>query len=258
MLFVRVQQLATARDRMGEALRTVCVIADEAKYHVSRPILQGLGASRDKGMRVILAMQSFLDLRDGPADMNPDAVLGAVIANTPVKLVYRLEDPDTAEWFARKGGTVRVREETQPLSRNGLLTETRGSERSLRETEHYLMDPNRLLHLPPGWAVLYGLALAQTCYVSPYRVAKCREAITPVGTPNSSGRAGLLARPTEGAVGTEHDVASTGSVHPSRVEAAHPKALRARIPTREAGTDRRAKRTRDSGFFALEPKVEDE
>jgi type IV secretory pathway TraG/TraD family ATPase VirD4 len=182
MIFVRIQQIATARDRMVGALRTVCVIADEAKYHISRPVLQGLGASRDKGMRVVLAFQSFTDLKDCPADMNPDMVVGAVVENTPAKMIYKIEDPDTADWFARRSGVILVDDETRVLDKNIALAETTGAERSIRQAEHFLFDSNKLTNLTAGWAVLFGKGLAQSCYVSPYRVTKCVAAITPVQT----------------------------------------------------------------------------
>lgn len=186
MLFVRAQQLASRRDRLQGPLRTVCVIADEAKYHISRPILQGLGASRDKGMRVVLAFQSFADLRDCPADLTPDTVIGAVVENTPCKLIYRLEDPDTAEWLARKGGTILVDDETRYFDRNLALAETGVADRSVRQAEHFLFDTNKLLNLPAGWGVLFGQGIAKACYVSPYRVSKDIEAITPVSVTERS------------------------------------------------------------------------
>lgn len=183
MIFVRVQQIATARDRMLGKQRTVCVIADEAKYHISRPVLQGLGASRDKGMRVVLAFQSFMDLKDCPDDLNPDMVVGAIIENTPCKLIYRLEDPDTADWLARKSGMVLVDDETRVLEKNMVLSETTQGERSIRQGERCLFDTNKLMNLPAGWSVLFGQGVAQACYVSPYRVTKCIEAITPTAAP---------------------------------------------------------------------------
>lgn len=189
MIFVRVQQIATARDRMGEKVRTVCVIADEAKYHISRPVLQGLGASRDKGMRVILAFQSFMDLRDCPDDMNPDMVVGAIVENTPCKLIYRIEDPVTARWLAEKSGIILIDDETRQLERNIALAETTEGNRTIRQAEHFLMDTNKIINLPPGWGVLYGQDLAQLCYVSPFLVEKRIEAITPkvaISTPPSS------------------------------------------------------------------------
>jgi hypothetical protein len=186
MLFVRIQQLASRRDRIAGPLRTVCVVADEAKYHISRPILQGLGASRDKGMRVVLAFQSFADLRDCPADLSPEMVVGAIVENTPCKLIYRLEDPDTAEWLARKSGIILVDDETRFFDRNLALAETGVADRSVRQAEHYLLDTNKLMNLPAGWGVLYGQGIARACYVSPYRVAKDIKAITPVSDAEQS------------------------------------------------------------------------
>lgn len=180
MIFVRVQQIASARDRMAGPLKTVCVIADEAKYHISRPILQGLGASRDKGMRVVLAFQSFLDLRDCPSDMNPDAVVGAVIENTPCKLVYRLEDPETAQWLAKRSGIVLVDDESRILDRNTALAEASNDSRAITQGTDFLIDTNMLQNLPSGWAIIFGHGLARPCFISPYRVKKCLEAITSV------------------------------------------------------------------------------
>lgn len=179
MIFVRIQQLATARDRLAGSLKTVCVVADEMRFHISKPVIQGLAASRDKGMRVVLAFQSFTDLKDCPASLNPEMVIGAVIENTPVKLIYKLEDPDTAEWLQRKSGVIQVDDETKVLNRNLALSETTEGERSVRQAEHYLFDTNKLSNLPPGWGVLFGQKLAQACYVSPVPVEKCRAAISP-------------------------------------------------------------------------------
>jgi len=163
----------------------VCVIADEAKYHISRPVLQGLGASRDKGMRVVLAFQSFQDLKDCPDDLNPDMVIGAIVENTPCKLIYRLEDPDTADWLARKSGVVLVDDEARTLEKNIALSETTFGERTIRQAEHFLFDSNKLMNLPSGWSVLFGRGVARACYVSPYRVTKSTEAITPTAAPVS-------------------------------------------------------------------------
>ena len=180
MLFVRIQQLATARDRLAGPQRTVCVIADELRYHISKPVIQGLAASRDKGMRVILAFQSFADLKDCPASMTPEMVEGAVIENTRAKLIYRVEDPDTAEWLQRKSGVILVDDEAKVINRNVALTETTEGDRTIRQSEHFLFDTNKLTNLPPGWGVLFGQNQAQACYVSPIPTVKCRAAVTPI------------------------------------------------------------------------------
>lgn len=189
MLFVRIQQLATARDRLAGPQRTVCVIADEMRYHISKPVIQGLAASRDKGMRVILAFQSFADLKDCPASMTPEMVEGAIIENTRAKLIYRVEDPDTAEWLQRKSGIILVDDEAKVVNRNGALAETIEGERTIRQSDHFLFDTNKLTNLPPGWGVLFGQHLAQACYVSPVPTEKSRAAVTPVAAaeqPDSS------------------------------------------------------------------------
>jgi hypothetical protein len=184
MLFVRAQQLASRRDRILGPLRTVCVIADETKYHISRTILQGLGASRDKGMRVVLAFQSFGDLNDGPQDMDPEAIVGAIVGNTPAKFIYRIEDPDTALWIARRTGSIRIAETAQTVERNLALAETRTGERTLRDGERHLFDTNVLQSLNEGWGILIGQGLAKLCFASPYPTQKCRAAITPHAVPS--------------------------------------------------------------------------
>lgn len=182
MLFVRFLQLAARRDRRHGELRTVCIIADEAKYHLSRPVLNGLGTARDKGVRVVVAFQSFADLRDAPDNLDADAVVGSFTENTPCKLVYRLEDPETAEWFAHKSGTKLVDDEVRQVDKNLLLTETvEGSGRTLRQMEAYYIDLNQLLQLPQGWAIAYGNGLshglAQPVKIGTYRVPKSPQAL---------------------------------------------------------------------------------
>ncbi|MHA3099322.1 type IV secretory system conjugative DNA transfer family protein, partial [Acinetobacter brisouii] len=108
MLLVRLIQLAEARDRISGDLRPICVVLDELKYHLSRTALEALGAARDKGLHVVMAHQSIADLKDCPNDLEPDAVVGAVFENTKVKLVYRVEMPETAEIFAEKSGDIGV------------------------------------------------------------------------------------------------------------------------------------------------------
>lgn len=177
MVFLRLQQIASSRKRTDKTLRTVCIVADEAKYHLSHPILNGLGASRDKGIRIVLAIQSFLDLRDCPADIDPQFAQGAILENTPVKITYRIEDPDTAEWLSRKSGTIQVDEEIRRIDRNWALSETVDSTRTIRQSESYLIDVNKLMNLPEGWAIIYGAGLARPTYISPYRVSKCEKAL---------------------------------------------------------------------------------
>lgn len=172
MLFVRLLQLVETRDRVAGDVRPVCVFLDEVKYHLSRPALEGLGAARDKGMHLILAHQSLGDLRDCPADLDPEAVVGAVVENCGLRVAYRVRNPETAEWLAQMSGEILVDDEARRVERNAAGSELMGHERTVRQAARYLVDQNMLLNLPDRTAVLYGSGLPQFAHICPIRAEK--------------------------------------------------------------------------------------
>ena len=176
---VRPRELAN-----GQKARHVCLFLDEFKYLISRPTLEALGAIRDKGAHVMIAHQSLGDLRDCPADLDPESVVASVNENCAIKMAYQVKDPDTALWLARMSGTILVDDETRQVKTNAGLTETRDGERTLRQAERQLVDTNMLHALPERCAVLYGAGLAQFFFTSPIQVTKSIEAITPVAISN--------------------------------------------------------------------------
>ena len=169
----------------GQKARHVCLFLDEFKYLISRPTLEALGAIRDKGAHVMIAHQSLGDLRDCPADIDPESVVASVNENCSIKLAYQVKDPDTALWLARMSGTILVDDEIRQVKTNAGLTETRDGERTLRQAERPLIDTNMLHALPERCAVLYGAGLAQFFFTSPIQVIKSNQAITPVKIPNA-------------------------------------------------------------------------
>jgi hypothetical protein len=173
-----VMQHIEARDR--ESARHVCLFMDEFKYLISRTALEAMGAIRDKRAHVIIAHQSLGDLRDGPADLDPESVLASVNENCAIKMAYSVKDPDTADWLARMSGQILVDDEIRQVKTNFGLAETRENNRSLRQTERPLIDTNMLQALPERCAVLYGAGLAQFFFTAPILVAKTKAAITPV------------------------------------------------------------------------------
>ena len=177
---VRPRELAN-----GQKARHVCLFLDEFKYLISRPTLEALGAIRDKGAHVMIAHQSLGDLRDCPADLDPESVVASVNENCSIKLAYQVKDPDTALWLARMSGTILVDDEIRQVKTNAGLTETRDGERTLRQAERQLVDTNMLHALPERCAVLYGAGLAQFFFTSPIQVIKGNQAITPVKIPNA-------------------------------------------------------------------------
>ncbi|CAH1559354.1 hypothetical protein THF1C08_1040005 [Vibrio jasicida] len=148
MILIRLFQLAEMRDRVAGKPRPIAIFLDELKYHISKPAMEGLGAARDKGVHMLLAHQSVADLKDCPADLNGDAVVGAVVENTKFKLVYRLQDPDTAEWVSKMSGTILVDDETRYVESSKTLNEVVDDKRNIRMAERQYVDTNMLLNLP--------------------------------------------------------------------------------------------------------------
>ncbi|MFP1926871.1 type IV secretory system conjugative DNA transfer family protein [Lonsdalea quercina] len=173
MLLVRLYQLAERRDRVKETPRSIAIFLDELKYHLSKPALEGLGAARDKGVHIIMAHQSVADLKDCPADLKGDAVVGAVVENAKFKLVYRVMDPDTAEWVARMSGTILVDDEVRKAKTDAVLTETIDGERTIRQAERFFIDSNMILNLPDFVSFIFTTrTLPSASLISPIRVQK--------------------------------------------------------------------------------------
>ncbi len=173
MLLVRLYQLAERRDRIKGAPRPIAIFLDELKYHLSKPALEGLGAARDKGVHIIMAHQSVADLKDCPADLKDDAVVGAVVENAKFKLVYRVMDPDTAEWVARMSGTILVDDEVRKAKTDAVLTETIDSERTIRQAQRFFIDSNMILNLPDFVSFIFTTrSLPSASLISPIKVKK--------------------------------------------------------------------------------------
>lgn len=177
ILLIRLIQLAERRDRIAENLRPVCIVLDEVKYHLSRPALEALGAARDKGVHLVLAHQSLGDLRDCARDMNPDAVVDAVVENCRIKICYQVLNPETAEWLAAMSGQILVDDETRRVEKNLGQADIVSGERSIRQADRYLVDVNMLLNLPRSSAVVLGDGLAKFVSIRPVNTQKTQEAI---------------------------------------------------------------------------------
>lgn len=178
MLLIRFIQLAERRDRMAGPLRPVCIILDEVKYHISRPALEGLGAARDKGVHLVLAHQSLGDLEDCPADINPKAVVDAVVENCRIKICYKVQSPTTAKWLAEMSGKVLVDDESRTVQKNLALAETMQDKRSVRQAERFYIDENMLQNLAPSTCIMYGQGLPKALTIKPMKTQKQREAVT--------------------------------------------------------------------------------
>lgn len=148
MILTRLIQIAETRDRINSTPRTVAIFLDELKYHLSRPALEGLGTARDKGVHIFMAFQATDDLRDCPSDLNGESVTGAVIENAKFKLIYKIQNPETAEWAAKMTGSILVDDEMRKIRTDLSLTEKVDTDRMIRQAESYYVDSNMFLNLP--------------------------------------------------------------------------------------------------------------
>ncbi|HFF9832972.1 DUF87 domain-containing protein [Serratia marcescens] len=148
MILIRLIQLAESRDRINTSPRVVAIYLDELKYHISRPAMEGLGTARDKQVHIFMTFQAIDDLRDCPSDLNGDSVIGAVIENAKFKLIYKLQNPETAEWAERMTGSILVDDEMRKTKTDISLTETVETDRMIRQAETYYVDSNMFLNLP--------------------------------------------------------------------------------------------------------------
>lgn len=184
MLLIRLMVLAKNRDYINQTPKTITVLADEFKVHISKPFMTGLGAAAGWGMHVILAFQSLQDLADCPADLDKDAVKGSVMENCAIQLSYSIKDPETADWLAQSTGTILVDDESRRVEKNVALSETMNNERTIRQSERYFIDTNMFMKLPKGCGVIDGVGkLAQFCYTSPVPTTRSQAAITPTILP---------------------------------------------------------------------------
>ncbi|OZB72201.1 MAG: hypothetical protein B7X30_01025 [Thiomonas sp. 13-64-67] len=115
MALTRIVQIIKNRPRTGA--RHTHLFLDEFKYSLGNTSLRALGTIRDQRATVLLAFQSYGDLHDC-AGLPAQAVLGAAKGNTPLKLIFRLEDDQTARELSSLSGQYAVQTETTAKTTN--------------------------------------------------------------------------------------------------------------------------------------------
>ncbi len=191
MLLLKLMMFAKNRNQLVEQ-KIIRVFADEFKAHISKPFVSALATSASTRLLLILAMQSFQDLKDCPADLNPEMVSGAVLENCGLQISYQIKDGETAERLAAMTGKILVDDEVRQVNKNIALAETICG-RTVRQADRYFIDTNMITSLPMpdetektiGCAVIVGASkLAQFCFTSPVLVERSAAAITPaISTP---------------------------------------------------------------------------
>lgn len=155
MLLTRIVQIIKNRPRQGA--RHVQLFLDEFKYSLGSTSLRALGTIRDQRATLLLAFQSYGDLHDC-AGLPAQAVLGAAKGNTPLKLIFRLEDDATARELSSLSGQYAVQTETTAKT-----TDASGNEQgSYMHAMRALVTPDMLSTAMPKPA---SAADAPVCWV---------------------------------------------------------------------------------------------
>lgn len=151
LLLARITQIIKSRPREGA--RHVALMLDEYKYLISNAALRALGTLRDRSCNLLLAFQSFGDLKDCPG-FSPEAVRGAA-DNCSLSFVYKLDDRATAEDFARMAGDNRVMVES--------VDKLAAAQGNLREANRELVSIDMLTTNAPK--PLPGSSQASVCWL---------------------------------------------------------------------------------------------
>ena len=128
-----------------EAQRTAAMILiDEFGAFATLQALDILSQARGAGMHSIVASQDPLDY----AHVAPELPL-QVLTNSAVKIVHRIENPDSAELLARSIGTHKTHAVTHQIDNT---QHTLGQMGSIRAVDEFIIHPQILKSLPVGMA----------------------------------------------------------------------------------------------------------
>lgn len=120
-----------------------CILDDFQDY-----IYEGFGTilnkSRSANVGVVFCHQSLGDL-----DKVSDAFRNVVLTNTNIKIVMRMNDPETCEHFANTFGTKKSTKVTEKISEN-----EKTGDGTVREVEQFNYHPNEFKGLGLGQGVL--------------------------------------------------------------------------------------------------------
>lgn len=172
MVLLRIMQIIERRDRLDQHNHVVMFI-DELKYYLTRPVLDALSTVRDHGCNLLLGHQAPGDLLDVSKDLSGQACQNAVITNTNIKLIYKLNEERDQRWAATLTGEKTVmRQSMRQRTNMGVGEITNTDERQLMGVQESLYSHNYFAQLRPRVGIVIGLGLAKLCFTSPIKVKK--------------------------------------------------------------------------------------
>jgi hypothetical protein len=178
---------------------SIAVVIDEFASFATPTFVDLLNKARSAGMAITIAHQSMR----GDLATAGDGYVDRVADNTNIKICLR--QSEDAEYVAGLGGTYQTAKRTEQTQDAVLGGPQRTGLGSVREVDEYVVSPNVIRELPPGWAVvkmnqptshldLVLLDFVPTTGLAPY-VAPLRPSLRAEGLrlrdPHSAGDAGL-------------------------------------------------------------------
>lgn len=139
-------------DREKERFNDFCsVFLDEFSEFAYEGFVSILNKARSAKVGLHLSHQAMSDL----SRVSPDFAK-SVVTNTNVKCILGLNDPETADYFARHLGTETEMKFTDQVEEEGYFKTKKSTGRgSMREVESYRVHPNILKRLINGRGVLH-------------------------------------------------------------------------------------------------------
>lgn len=143
------QEIAWAVAARKEKIFTP-VFLDEFSSFVYQGFLGILNKARSSGIALHLSHQSLGDL-----EMVSPEFAKAINTNTNVKCLLGLNDPTTADFFAKHLGTITEEKVTERANKNGIFkSREMTGEMSIRDVEAYRIHPNKLKLFTRGKGVI--------------------------------------------------------------------------------------------------------
>ena len=132
-----------------ENMKFIPVFLDEFSSFVYEGFLQILNKARSSNVGFHLSHQSMGDLEG----ISPEFAK-AVVTNTNIKCVLGVNDPESADFFARLFGTREANKTTERAERKPLGDLEMSGFMSVRAVEEYKIHPNKLKAMSRGQGVL--------------------------------------------------------------------------------------------------------
>ncbi|OPX92607.1 MAG: AAA-like domain protein [Pelotomaculum sp. PtaB.Bin104] len=152
MIAMDLQARASYRDQTDKI--TILAI-DEFQNMACRAFRNIISKVRSANYALVLANQALGDLQAIGEDF-----LNTITTNTRTKIVFNVDDPADAEYFAKRSGQIIIRVESRSRSSSmpagiaaGGGQSTEGE--SIHEQDKHLVHSNTLLKLPFGKSVIY-------------------------------------------------------------------------------------------------------